>query len=238
MRTSKPSTDSFLQIEHDIHYQTVYNLTDYVLTSLFSHGYRSVTVGECLGDPAANWYRAGPDDTVLVPGGTGPTTSPAPTRTTVSIRTTISTRSTIPFPSTTGRSTVQPTTKPTQPTQPTQPTRTYISILPTGTGASTDGTCGAGVTCKGSRWGSCCSNFGYCGVGDDFCSLDNGCQPAFGTCSDSPPSQPSSPRKFASHVYLYSPRQVLKEDLRLTIVSIISGSRWSAHQCGRQLRPG
>lgn len=57
-------TDNFLNIEHDIHYQTVYNLTDYMLSSLFKHGYKSVTVGECLGDPAANWYRAGPGKSV------------------------------------------------------------------------------------------------------------------------------------------------------------------------------
>lgn len=57
---SNVKTDSFLDIEHDIHYQTVYNLTDYMLASLFKHGYKSVTVGECLGDPAENWYRAGP----------------------------------------------------------------------------------------------------------------------------------------------------------------------------------
>ncbi|KAI0166297.1 hypothetical protein GGR57DRAFT_496567 [Xylariaceae sp. FL1272] len=56
---SSPCSDSWLQIEHDIHYQTVYNLTDYILESLFSEGYRSVTVGECLGDPPENWYRAG-----------------------------------------------------------------------------------------------------------------------------------------------------------------------------------
>ncbi|KAI0145859.1 hypothetical protein F4776DRAFT_379274 [Hypoxylon sp. NC0597] len=56
---SNPCEDSYLEIEHDIHYQTVYNLTDYILTSLFAHGYRSVTVGQCLGDPPENWYRAG-----------------------------------------------------------------------------------------------------------------------------------------------------------------------------------
>ncbi|KAI0014063.1 carbohydrate esterase family 4 protein [Xylariaceae sp. FL0662B] len=56
---SSPCEDSYLQIEHDIHYQTVYNLTDYILQSLFDHGYRSVTVGQCLGDPPENWYRAG-----------------------------------------------------------------------------------------------------------------------------------------------------------------------------------
>lgn len=59
MDASSPETDSFLHIEHDIHYETVYNLTDYILSSLFAHGYKSVTVGECLGDPKENWYRTG-----------------------------------------------------------------------------------------------------------------------------------------------------------------------------------
>ncbi|KAI0533483.1 carbohydrate esterase family 4 protein [Xylaria digitata] len=56
---TNPCRNNFLQIEHDIHYETVYNLTDYVLDSLFKSGYRSVTVGQCLGDPPENWYRAG-----------------------------------------------------------------------------------------------------------------------------------------------------------------------------------
>lgn len=54
---SDPGTDSFLEVGHDIHYQTVYNLTDYMLTDLEAKGYRAVTVGECLGDPEENWYR-------------------------------------------------------------------------------------------------------------------------------------------------------------------------------------
>ncbi|CAK7205554.1 hypothetical protein SEUCBS139899_008331 [Sporothrix eucalyptigena] len=58
--TKKPANSQYLMIEHDIHYQTVYNLTDYVLTSLFAKGWKSVTVGECLGDPKENWYRQGP----------------------------------------------------------------------------------------------------------------------------------------------------------------------------------
>ncbi|KAI1331144.1 carbohydrate-binding module family 18 [Xylariaceae sp. FL0255] len=87
---SNTCTDNFLQIEHDTHYQTVYNLTDYVLTSLFNHGYRSVTVGECLGDPPANWYRAGskavPTYTfsTRTPTGTGVCGSSTPTGTAVS----------------------------------------------------------------------------------------------------------------------------------------------------------
>jgi hypothetical protein len=60
----------------------VYNLTDYILTSLFSAGYRAVTVGECLGDPSANWYRTGPSGSVP---SASSTTSSAPTRTTTSV---------------------------------------------------------------------------------------------------------------------------------------------------------
>lgn len=52
-----PDSTKWLQIEHDPVYQTVYNLTDYVLQSLFDNGFQSVTVGECLNDPEENWYR-------------------------------------------------------------------------------------------------------------------------------------------------------------------------------------
>ncbi|EFE44609.1 hypothetical protein TRV_00605 [Trichophyton verrucosum HKI 0517] len=48
---------SLLEIGHDVHRQTVYNLTDHILRRLEGSGYRAVTVGECLGDPPANWYR-------------------------------------------------------------------------------------------------------------------------------------------------------------------------------------
>lgn len=34
------------------------NLTEYMLSTLTQLGYKAVTVGDCLGDPAANWYRA------------------------------------------------------------------------------------------------------------------------------------------------------------------------------------
>ncbi|KAK4157911.1 hypothetical protein C8A00DRAFT_11313 [Chaetomidium leptoderma] len=156
IKRSNPARDSFLQIEHDIHYQTVYNLTDYVLTSLFAAGYRAVTVGECLGDPAANWYRTGPSGS-LVP------TVPVSTPSIASTKTTSST-----------------------------PTRATIPVEPTATGASTDGTCGNGVTCAGTQWGTCCSVFGYCGGGDDFCSLDNGCQAEWGACDGVDPTTSSS----------------------------------------------
>ncbi|KAL5343538.1 hypothetical protein BJX70DRAFT_393596 [Aspergillus crustosus] len=48
---------SWLVIAHDVHEQTVHNLTKHMLTRLQADGYRAVTVGECLGDPQKNWYR-------------------------------------------------------------------------------------------------------------------------------------------------------------------------------------
>lgn len=52
-----PATDDFLVIAHDIHNQTSAVLVDYMLSQLKAKGYKPVTVGECLGDPMANWYR-------------------------------------------------------------------------------------------------------------------------------------------------------------------------------------
>lgn len=52
-----PATDSLLTLEHDALYQTVFNLTDYLFTTMREKGWRAVTVGECLGDPEENWYR-------------------------------------------------------------------------------------------------------------------------------------------------------------------------------------
>jgi peptidoglycan/xylan/chitin deacetylase (PgdA/CDA1 family) len=57
-QTDNIATDKFLSIEHDIHEQTAHNLTEYMLKIIQDKGYRGVTVGECLGDPAENWYRA------------------------------------------------------------------------------------------------------------------------------------------------------------------------------------
>ncbi|KAI5792582.1 hypothetical protein DFH27DRAFT_192877 [Peziza echinospora] len=49
---------SFMSIAHDIHYQTVYTLTQYQIDVTRAKGFRFVTLGECMGDPVANWYRA------------------------------------------------------------------------------------------------------------------------------------------------------------------------------------
>jgi peptidoglycan/xylan/chitin deacetylase (PgdA/CDA1 family) len=52
-----PANNNALVIAHDIHFQTVYNLTEYMLQGLQRKGFRAVTVGTCLNDPASNWYR-------------------------------------------------------------------------------------------------------------------------------------------------------------------------------------
>ncbi|CCX06376.1 hypothetical protein FPQ18DRAFT_346297 [Pyronema domesticum] len=49
--------DAYMSIAHDIHYQTVYNLTSYQIDAGRAAGYTHTTLGECLQDPAANWYR-------------------------------------------------------------------------------------------------------------------------------------------------------------------------------------
>lgn len=49
---------NFIEIGHDVHNQTVHNLTAYILDRMAVLGFgTSVTVGECLGDPKENWYR-------------------------------------------------------------------------------------------------------------------------------------------------------------------------------------
>ncbi|KAL5887568.1 hypothetical protein ACKVWC_002854 [Pyricularia oryzae] len=82
---ANPADRSFLQIEHDLQYQSVYNLTEYFLKSIQAKGFRSVPVGVCLGDDPANWYRKVSKDvptvwppagvTVATPTGTPPTPS-------------------------------------------------------------------------------------------------------------------------------------------------------------------
>ena len=75
---SDPASISYIVLNHDVHRQTVYTLTEYEIQRLRARGYRPVTVGECLGDDPANWYRSLPRPTfntfnLAVPG-PGPST--------------------------------------------------------------------------------------------------------------------------------------------------------------------
>jgi hypothetical protein len=51
---------------------------------------------------------------------------------------------------------------------------------------STSARCGAqfGLTCQGSTFGNCCSQYNYCGFTAAYCGT--GCQSKFGTCSKQP----------------------------------------------------
>ncbi|KAF7161808.1 hypothetical protein CNMCM5623_007273 [Aspergillus felis] len=44
-------------LSHDVHEQTVHTLTRAMLEEIRARGLQTVTVGECLGDPEAFWYR-------------------------------------------------------------------------------------------------------------------------------------------------------------------------------------
>jgi peptidoglycan/xylan/chitin deacetylase (PgdA/CDA1 family) len=48
--------DSFLVLSHDSLPNTAEFLVPHMLMEIQQRGYRAVTVGECLGDPAENWY--------------------------------------------------------------------------------------------------------------------------------------------------------------------------------------
>ncbi|KAH0610047.1 uncharacterized protein H6S33_012593 [Morchella sextelata] len=57
LSSANSAVDDFLSIEHDIHDQSVHNLTGYFLDQMVAYGFKAVTAGACLGDPEANWYR-------------------------------------------------------------------------------------------------------------------------------------------------------------------------------------
>lgn len=57
LSSGSPHTKSWLVISHDVHEQTVHNLTEHMLQTITRLGYRPVTLGDCLRDPRDNWYR-------------------------------------------------------------------------------------------------------------------------------------------------------------------------------------
>lgn len=189
-----PTTGSRLAIGHDIHEQTALNLTGYMLSYLKSKGYRGVTMGECMGEPEANWYRTS--------GEGGGSTTPPPASGGGSGSTPVSTDGSCgsgkgtcagstfgnccsqygwcgssadhcsagcnsAFGTCTGGGSTTPAPAPSTPAKK----------------VSTDGTCGSqgGATCAGSTFGNCCSQYGWCGSTSGHCG--SGCQSGSGTCT-------------------------------------------------------
>ncbi|KAF2173922.1 carbohydrate-binding module family 18 protein [Zasmidium cellare ATCC 36951] len=68
----------------------------------------------------------------------------------------------------------------------------YPQMWPAELVVSEDGRCGgsSGFTCTGSKFGRCCSIYGWCGKSDDYCG--DPCDPLSGTCYDpyNPPRGP------------------------------------------------
>ena len=55
---ASPTAKDYLCIQHDVVEQSVTNLSPYFFAQIKAKGWKGVTVGECLGDPQTNWYRA------------------------------------------------------------------------------------------------------------------------------------------------------------------------------------
>lgn len=51
------SGDSFLVLTHDVQEMTATTLLPFMLNMIREKGLRAVTVGECMGDPPASWYK-------------------------------------------------------------------------------------------------------------------------------------------------------------------------------------
>jgi ribosomal protein S8 len=75
---ANPSSQSKLAIAHDIHELTALNLTVTMIETLQARGFKGVTMGECMNEPEANWYR---DSTPATPGSSTTRTSTGPTST-------------------------------------------------------------------------------------------------------------------------------------------------------------
>ncbi|KAM0326776.1 hypothetical protein ACHAQA_006650 [Verticillium albo-atrum] len=191
------SAGGTIALAHDIHQNTAEILTPEFIRSIAASGLQGVTVGDCLGDPVANWYNA---TRTFTPTGTA-------VASTISITSTATPTGVVSTDSSCGGANnfVCPagtccsefgfcgTTAqhcgtncnplfgvcgvfvPVDPNAP-QPT---AAPQPTG-GVSPDSSCGGAnaFTCP---TGTCCSQFGFCGDTVDHCTT--GCQPAFGVCT-------------------------------------------------------
>jgi hypothetical protein len=188
----QPATGERLAIAHDIHELTALNLTTYMIEHLQARGFKGVTMGECMNEPEANWYR-----TPGGGGGTPTTTVPGSTPTGGSVSTDGTCGGTKGFKCTgssfgnccsqygwcgstadhcsTGCNSVFGTCGSSTPKPTTTPLKTSL-----------DGTCGGttGSTCVGfvhnGVKSECCSQYGYCGNSADHCS--GGCNASAGIC--------------------------------------------------------
>ncbi|KAF9878056.1 polysaccharide deacetylase [Colletotrichum karsti] len=197
--STNAAANSYIELSHDVHYQTVVNLTQFMIDTAKARGYRLVTVGECLNDPKENWYRSAGGALTTTATRAASQTRPPVTSTRVS---------TSSVPTASGN---------VSPDQSCGSTSGYTclnsvfgnccsyygfcgsSMTYCGTGCqsgfgscapassdisdTTNGLCGSeyNATCKNNGEKTCCSQYGYCGNSDTHCGA--GCQSLFGTCN-------------------------------------------------------
>ncbi|KAK1999776.1 polysaccharide deacetylase [Colletotrichum falcatum] len=189
-----------ISLAHDVHQNTAEYLVPEFLRIVKEKNLRAVTVGECLGDPKANWYK------------TKRTSTPTATasKVVVSITSTATPTGVVGPGGACGGTegyvceagaccseygfcgtsqaycaagcqplfgvcgVAGPAASGASATTPSAPAATQIG------GVSPDNTCGGanGYTCPGT---TCCSEWGFCGDTTDHCGAR--CQPLFGTCS-------------------------------------------------------
>ncbi|KAF4986310.1 hypothetical protein FGRMN_10897 [Fusarium graminum] len=177
-------THSYIELSHDTHEQTAYNLTAFMIKTLKARGYRSVPVGECLGDDPKNWYVDASSTSSDPPPSTNPTTNDGTCGAkNGGLKCTGSKWGDC---------------------------CSYNNFCRSSHSGSTSGYCDGGCqsgygkcntwkagsplivsdnglcgekyhqTCQGSRYGNCCSKYGNCGKTSAYC--EGGCQSGFGTC--------------------------------------------------------
>lgn len=202
--TNNPTDGNWLVIGHDIHNQTANNLTEYMVTTALAAGWKLSTVGQCLGDPAANWYRTlgGGSLFTSTASAAASSTSSAPVASGTAVSPDGSCGGTSGYFCTgssygnccspngwCGSDTTYCGTG-CQATfglcgNETLSSTSTSSAIATPTAVSNDGSCGgtSGFTCQGSTFGNCCSPNGWCGSTSGYCGT--GCQSAFGSCGSS-----------------------------------------------------
>jgi hypothetical protein len=210
-------------IAHDIHELTALNLTGYMLDYIYSNGWTAVTIGECMNEPVADWYRdstpgtkpsATPSSSVPIPAPTGPTSLDGSCGGTLG-------QSCIGFAGpddlseccspagyysnkdTYCSSGCNPLLGKCGPQPIIATSTTSTAPLPTVSLETTIiGECGSTTskTCKGFALGGvkakCCSQYGYCGNTVGYCGT--GCNAIYGNCGSSDSSSSASSSASAS----------------------------------------
>lgn len=83
MSSANPAANSYISLSHDVQEFTANGFVKRMIDQARAKGLQFVTVGECLGDPAANWYRdpvtGEPFGSVKPPGSSSSTSSTSAT---------------------------------------------------------------------------------------------------------------------------------------------------------------